>query len=401
MGLWSLLGGAASGWGEEGKYLDEKARNARQEALSLRRQIAEEARAAASADTENKKLEHQMKMEQLLKQYQHEETMARIDEAKAERQYEQDKLKQDLKLAQDKEKFERQMRQDFPEQFGGRRAVDKKWLEGLSEWERLVFESTRDLRDKPLQPHETIESRQQQEESIINSLRRDFSRIAPKMPNPESIGEEVMSGVTTKQEALNKLDNYRLMNPGIPKEVIERVATAIDINPNLKGGRGGLESGRNMLRVGDLPGISSIPGAREATETGGRGLDILGRTMFRTGVRQAGGGLQRGVRTLSDILGLGGSEIEPMDTAPVGGLGPTPMGTASTSRPSIDPLRAQAYSDTLGRNQGPQRGMIPQGTPEELDSLFTPEEIQTLFRDYPELQIPSPMGALKRRNSRR
>jgi len=166
MSLWNLVGGMARGYGAEGKYLDERAKEVRQEALRQRQVLLEE---------QSKKEEMELRREQLAQQHEammtekelHSQTiLMNIERMKQEDKLEHERqanalrlehLRGELDLKRQAQEFA--FREKHPEWQGGRTKATEEFYSKLTPRERALVEAADDIYSKPLGQGETIEDR--------------------------------------------------------------------------------------------------------------------------------------------------------------------------------------------------------------------------------------------------
>jgi hypothetical protein len=219
MGIWSLLGGAASGFDQESKYNDAKARQMREEAMRAREQVLRETNAAQEQEARKKAEEFRMKQEEraiksdeATAQFRHDEALRHIELMKANRQNTVDEIKarRDYLIQEQKFKLE------HPELIGSNPSRDK-FLQNLPEDERMLFEATSGLYDKPLGDTETLESRQAQIEAMREKVKELYPRLFPpkqKEATPsKGVIDVLFKGIKTQEDAVNEWRKYKAKDP--------------------------------------------------------------------------------------------------------------------------------------------------------------------------------------------
>lgn len=217
MSIFDFIGGAARGFGEEGRYLDKQAAEARQEALRLRAQIASEAQAAQEATTRQQQLEHQAKMEQLTKEYQHEEKLMRIQEAQAERESERAARETQLKIAAltrktqlDIASMEQKFKLEHPELATGRRGLTQKELDKMKPRDRARYEILTQANPNLAEDPETYVQRIRAQADLVDEfLPEDLGGTGgvkvPNVPISKAFIDKELKGVSTREDAIDIL----------------------------------------------------------------------------------------------------------------------------------------------------------------------------------------------------
>lgn len=223
MPLWNLLGGLARGYGDEGRYLDEQARQARLEALKRREMTAE-------AEYRDKSLAAEQEARRQNLEYQ--KLVLDQNQRNADREHE------DRQASANREHEDRMARLNFERaEAGSKKKEEAERTKGWTGWQILMDR----IREKtPWQPGETPEDYQARLDYMSNEAKalhpdlwKEHITKFPEQDSNQMVNEltsTLFRGAKTKQDAMKLWKQYKTGKgkkmsqvPGVEDSVAEYI----------------------------------------------------------------------------------------------------------------------------------------------------------------------------------